>query len=96
MTDCEVVVVAGSEDDGETALVVETASEVIGVSGSGELEAGTLDKDYGSADEVVRVEVKADDARVEDDEGSLDDESTGVEVEIASIYVDDAVGVAEQ
>lgn len=50
----------------------------------------------GFADEVVRISVEVDGARLEDDEDSLDNEDTGVEVEIASADVDDAVGVAEQ
>jgi hypothetical protein len=52
---CDAVVVARSEDDGETALVVETASEVVEVSGSRELDDDTLEEDDGSAGEVVKM-----------------------------------------
>jgi hypothetical protein len=93
---CHAVVVARSEVDGETALIVETASEVVEVSGSRELDDDTLEEDDGCADEVVKMSVEIDDARLEVDKDSRDDEDTGVEVEIALIDVDDAVGVAEQ
>jgi len=66
------------------------------MNGSGELDDDTLDEDDGSADKVLNMSVAIDDARLEVDEDSLDDEDTGVEVEIASIDVDDTVVVAEQ